>query len=290
MRFVVVLKLKEKNSAVTYLGVDEFGQVNPDEFRKAVNKNTCMVSIMHSNNEVGTINPIQELVRITREVAPNALFHTDCSQSAAKVQLDVKKLAVDFATLAGHKIYAPKGVGALYQRAGLEIKKFLYGAGQEMGYRAGTENVILNVGFGKACEIANKKLPKMSEELLRKREFLYNLIKTDLETAEGEFRVNGHPKERLPNTLSISFKGILASALLHEIKDELACSAGAACHSNEVKISRVLRAMKVPEEFAKGTVRLSVGSYTTEKQMKKGAKALCSQVKKMWAKMNKDIR
>jgi cysteine desulfurase len=242
---------------ITYVPVDACGIINLDALEKAITERTILISVMHANNEAGTIQPIGEIARIARK--RGILVHTDAAQSVGKLTVDVAELAVDLLTVAGHKLYAPKGIGALFIREGIELEKFMHGAGHEQGRRAGTENVIEIVGLGRACEAAKRDLAANMDRMKRTRDRLQE----GLLRAVADVRVNGHPDRRLPNTLSVSFKGIDAGALL-EAMEGLAASAGAACHGNSVELSRTLRAMAVPVEWARGTIRLSTGKYTTE--------------------------
>jgi len=238
---------------ITWLPVDEHGMIRVADFEAALRPETILASIMHANNEVGTIEPVADIARLAR--FRGVLVHTDAAQSAGKIPVDVKTLGADLLSIAGHKLYAPKGVGALYVRRGVRLEKFLHGAGQESGRRAGTENVLEIVGLGKACEIARRDLDRNMAHMRAMRDAL----EAGLRARVPEMRVNGHPTERLPNTLSVSFRGADASALLHAVADRVATSAGAACHAGSVEISQVLRAICLPEEWARGTLRLSTG-------------------------------
>jgi cysteine desulfurase len=219
---------------------------------------------MHANNEVGTIQPIAEIATIAKD--HGIVFHTDAAQSVGKIPTRVDDLAVHLLTIAGHKLYGPKGIGALYIRRGTQLEKLIHGADHEQGRRAGTENVLEIVGLGKACEIAKRDLNKNMAHLQKMRDLLYQ----ELQAEWGEIKLNGHPERRLPNTLSVSFKNIEANKLLAEI-DRVAVSAGAACHSHAVKVSSVLQAMKVELEYAMGTVRFSTGKMTTAEEVKESA-------------------
>ncbi|MCP4626600.1 MAG: cysteine desulfurase [bacterium] len=245
----------------TYLPVSQDGLVDPADVEKAVRPTTVLITIMHANNEVGTVQLIAEICRIAKQ--HDIAVHTDAAQSVGKIPTDVEQLGVDLLSVAGHKIYAPKGIGALYVRPPLVPEKFCHGAGQEMGRRAGTENVLEIVGLGKACEIAQRDLEKNMDHM----KFLRDRLHDGLLSRNLDIRLNGHPGARLPNTLSISFKGRDANRILEDIGLEVAASAGAACHSDSVRISHVLEAMDVPLEWAKGTVRFSVGRMTTEEDI-----------------------
>ena len=256
--------LAEKDFQATYLPVDHFAQVDPRTVEKAITSRTVLISIMHANNEVGTIQPIAEIATIAKDYG--IVFHTDAAQSVGKIPTRVDHLAVDLLTIAGHKLYGPKGIGALYIRRGTRLEKLIHGADHEQGRRAGTENVLEIVGLGKACEIAKRDLNKNMAHLQKTRDLLYQ----ELQAEWGELKLNGHPENRLPNTLSVSFRNIEANKLLAEI-DRVAVSAGAACHSHAVKVSSVLQAMKVELEYAMGTVRFSTGKMTTAEEVKETA-------------------
>ena len=249
--------LESAGFVVSYLPVDEFGRINTADVEAAIRPETILISIMHANNEVGTIEPIEEIAALAK--THDIVVHTDAAQSVGKIPVDVSRLGVDLLSIAGHKVYAPKGVGALYIRQGLGPAKLMHGAGQEMGVRPGTENVLEIVGLGKACEIARRDLEKNVAHLQAMRDRLYEGLKKHC----GNVRVNGHPQQRLPNTLSISFEGLEANRILDAIETEVAASAGAACHSDKVEVSAVLEAMHVPLQWAKGTLRLTTGRMTT---------------------------
>lgn len=243
--------------AVTIVPVDSDGLVRPADVAAAIRPETVMISIMHANNEVGTIQPIGEIAKLARK--RNILMHCDAAQSVGKISTRVEELGVDLLSLAGHKIYAPKGIGALYIREGIENEIFCHGAGQESGRRAGTENVLEIVGLGKACEIAALGL----EEHARQMREMRDRLEAGLAGALSDLRFNGHRRLRLPNTCSVSFLDLEANRILDEIGNKVAASAGAACHAGQVNISHVLTAMDVPERWAKGTLRFTTGKYTT---------------------------
>lgn len=258
---------------VTVVTVDRFGMVDPDDVRTAITPRTRLVSIMHSNNEVGTFNPIREIGAIGRE--RGVLVHTDTAQSLGKVAVDVNDLGVDLLTVAGHKLYAPKGVGALYVRRGVKLSNLIHGAGHEAGRRAGTENVPHLVGLGKAAELATCSLPTATERLRALRDRLHDRLIAAL----GERVVlNGHPERRLPNTLNLNFVGHIGEDLLTEVPG-VAASTGSACHAGLVTASPVLKAMGVPERLARGAVRLSVGRFTTEDEVDRAAERLIATAK-----------
>jgi cysteine desulfurase len=242
---------------ITYVPVDAFGIISMDALEKAITDKTVLISVMHANNETGTVQPLGEIARMAR--GRGILCHTDAAQSVGKIPVDAARLGVDLLSVAGHKLYAPKGIGALFIREGVELEKFMHGAGHERGKRAGTENVIEIAGLGMACEAAKRDLAVDMGLMKQSRDRLQEGLLGAVEDA----RVNGHPEERLPNTLSMSFKGVDAGALLQAMEG-LAASAGAACHGNSVELSRTLRAMAVPVEWARGTIRLSTGKYTSQ--------------------------
>jgi len=260
--------LRRLGTQVTILGVDRFGMVDPDDVRKAITPRTRLVTVMHSNNEVGTLLPIREIASVCRE--HGVLVHTDCAQSLGKVPVSVRELGVDFLTVAGHKLYAPKGVGALYVRRGVTVEPLIHGAGHESGRRAGTENVPYIVGLGVAAEVAAKSLPGAADGLRQLRDRLHQ----KLQAALGERLVlNGHPEKRLPNTLNVNFAGHVGAEFLAKVPG-VAASTGSACHEGKVTQSAVLCAMGVPPEVGKGAVRLTVGRYTTEDELDRAAELL----------------
>lgn len=267
--------LETQGYAVTYVPVDEHGMVHPEEVERSLRDETILISIMHANNEVGTIQPINEISALahSRRIA----MHTDAAQSVGKVPCRVDDLGVDMLTIAGHKLYAPKGVGALYLRDGIKLEPLLHGAGHEQGRRASTENVMEIAGLGKACELIEQTGPAKHKHLSSLRDSLYNQLMAKV----PNLRLNGHPDLRLPNTLSISFAGINATELLTELHDKVAVSAGAACHASSVTISHVLEAMQVPAEWAMGTIRFSVGSPTTQAEIDSAVDLIAAAVQRL---------
>jgi len=251
--------LEAEGFRVTVLPVDASGLVDPADLERAIMPDTSLVTVMHANNEVGTIMPIAELAEIAHR--HGALMHTDAAQSAGKILVNVDALGVDLLSIAGHKLYAPKGIGALYVRSGVQLAKLLHGAAHESGRRPGTENVLEIVGLGRACELAGRDLQENMTHFQAMRDRLHQGLLREL--GEEAVRLNGHPEKRLPNTLSVSFRGVEANTLLSEIGEQVAASAGAACHADEVDVSAVLEAMQVPVEWAMGTVRFSTGRATT---------------------------
>ncbi|MBD3385461.1 selenide, water dikinase SelD [candidate division KSB1 bacterium] len=256
-----VCRYLEKNGfRLSVIGVDEFGVVDLQALQNAITEETILITIMHANNEVGTIQPIREIVELAK--AHHIIVHTDAAQSVGKIDTDVRALGVDLLSVAGHKLYAPKGIGALYIRHGVDLEKFVHGADHEQNLRAGTENVLEITGLGQACEVAKMNLAGYQTHMQSMRDRLHAGLKQRL----ANLKVNGHPQKRLPNTLSLSFASIEANVLLDEL-DQVAASAGAACHSDTIDISPTLAAMKVPEHFAMGTIRFSTGRFTTEKEI-----------------------
>jgi len=252
--------LEGQGLRVTYLPVDGYGQVDPDDVSRAITPRTILISIMHANNEVGTIQPIAAIGAIARE--RGIYFHTDAAQSVGKIPTEVDQLRVDLLTVAGHKLYAPKGIGALYVRRGTRIAPLIHGAGHEGGRRAGTENVAGIVGLGQACAIAAQTMAETGERLRALRDRLHR----GLAARVGGLRLNGHPTQRLPNTLNLSFEGLDAHALLAALP-EIAASTGSACHAGATEPSPVLTAMGLPTEIALGAVRFSLGKQNDQQEI-----------------------
>jgi cysteine desulfurase len=267
--------LEGEGFETTQVSVDNFGMVDPEQVQWALRPDTILVTIMHANNEVGTVQPIAHIAGLAR--ARGITMHTDAAQSLGKIPADVSTLGVDLLSVAGHKLYAPKGVGALYIREGLMPDTFCHGAGQEKGLRAGTENVPGIVGLGKACEIAARDLAGAADRMRDLREKLHKGIVSRI----ADVRLNGHPERRLPNTLNLSFKGVEANRLLEEIGLDVAASAGAACHAGSVAISHVLDAMCVPMEWAKGALRFTVGRMTTAEEIDEAVAVVAMAVAKI---------
>ncbi len=267
--------LEDNGCELTCLPVNNQGLVSVSDVAAAIKPNTILITIMHANNEVGTIQPIAEIAGIAKN--RGILLHTDAAQSIGKIPCEVDTLAVDLLSIAGHKVYAPKGVGALYIRDGIKLPNLMHGAGQESGGRPGTENVLEIVGLGKACEIAQRNLDRNRSHMQQMRDRLWEGIKKEC----APIRLNGHPDQRLPNTLSISFRDLEANRILEEIGLEVAASAGAACHSDKVEVSQVLKAMQVPLEWAKGTLRLTTGRMTTAADIDEAVQVISDAVIKL---------
>lgn len=243
---------------VTYLGVDEKGRLDLDEYKDALSPDTALVSIMYANNEVGNIYPIQRLAELARE--RGILFHTDAVQAVGKIPIDLEHIPVDMLSLSGHKIHAPKGIGALYIRKGVRFRSFIRGGHQERGRRAGTENVPYIVGLGVAAKLSREfmKYERVDVALLRDR------MEKGLLESIPECRVNGDVENRLPNTSNISFKNVEGEAILLMLdRLGIAASSGSACTSGSLEPSHVLRAMGIPFNYAHGSIRLSLSRYTT---------------------------
>jgi len=271
----VCRRLLAEGFRLTVLPVDGRGLVSPDDLGNAITSDTILVSVMHANNEVGTIQPIKELAEIAH--AAGALMHTDAAQSVGKTPVDVAQLGVDLLSVAGHKVYAPKGVGALYIREGLFIEPLMYGAGQESGRRPGTENVLEIVALGAAAEIASRELHSNMAHYRMTRDRLWDQLLTRL--GAGGLCANGHPAHGLANTLSVSFRDVESDRLLGAIGNRVAVSAGAACHAQSVSISSVLQAMDLPLEWARGTIRFSVGRGTTLDEVDEAADVVAEAVR-----------
>jgi cysteine desulfurase len=251
--------LEHLGARVTYLPVDDTGRIDPNDLREAITPRTILVSIMHANNEVGTIEPIDDCVQIARE--HDVLFHTDAAQSAGKVPTDVNELGADLLSIAGHKLYAPKGIGVLFVRRGVRLEPLIHGAGHEGGRRAGTESALLAAGLGKACELARDLAPMDRVRTLRDH-FWQELQKR----FGNRIVLNGHPTYRLPNTLNVSFVGRIGAEILARLGG-VAASTGSACHSGRIELSPVLEAMGVAPEIGMGAIRFSLGRTTARDEI-----------------------
>jgi cysteine desulfurase len=251
--------LERLGGSVTSLPVDRTGRVDPEDVRRAITPQTVLISVMHANNEVGTIQPIEEIGALAR--GHGIRFHTDAAQSVGKILTRVDTLGVDLLSIAGHKLYAPKGVGALYVRSGVELEPVIHGAGHALGRRAGTESAMLAVGLGTACAIAADLAQMQRIQALRDRFW------QTLQDRFGDSVVlNGHATHRLPNTLNVSFVGRIGADILGQI-DGVAASTGSACHSGRIELSPVLAAMGVSESVGVGAIRFSLGRDTTSDEI-----------------------
>ena len=270
--------LEAKGFRVTYLPVDDRGMVDPEAIREAVTDRTVLISIMHANNEIGTIEPIREIGYIARQ--RGIVMHTDAVQTVGKIPVRVDDLNVDLLSLAAHKLYGPKGTGALYVRRKTPLAPVLFGGRQEGGRRTGTENVPGIVGLGKACEIAARDLPFQMDRL----NTLRNSLKKRIVENIPDLAVNGHPFRRLPHILSVSFRSLSGETIVRELDERgIAASAGAACTADAVTVSHVLAALNVPREFAMGTVRFSLGRGNREAEISHAADVLKEIVEKLRA-------
>ena len=251
--------LERLGATVTYLPVDGFGRVDPDDVRKALRPSTVLVSVMHANSEVGTIQAIEEIAQIAHEAG--ILLHSDAAQSVGKLSFTVRGLGVELLSVAGHKLYAPKGVGVLYIRDGVSLEPLIHGAGHESGRRAGTENVLLEVALGVACDAARQW--SGLDRVLGLRDRFWELLQNKF---ADRVVLNGHPLERLPNTLNVSFVGQVGAEILGRLPG-VAASTGSACHAGSVEMSPVLRAMGVAPEIGMGAIRFSLGRTTTREEI-----------------------
>ena len=251
--------LEKLGAQVTYLPVDGYGRVDPEDVRRGLRAETVLISVMHANNEVGTIQPIAEIAEMVR--GTGILLHTDAAQSLGKVACNVTELGVDLLSVAGHKLYAPKGVGALYIREGVLLEPLIHGAGHENGRRAGTENVLLNTALGVACDLAANRVGMESVRILR--DYFWDHLRS---TFGDRVVLIGHPTERLPNTLNVGFVEKVGAEILGRMP-RVAASTGSACHSGSVEMSPVLRAMKIPENIAMGAICFSLGRGTTREEI-----------------------
>lgn len=258
--------LEQCGAAITRLPVNRHGLVDPDDVRRAIRPDTALISIMHANNEVGTIQPLVEIAAIAHE--HDVLVHSDAAQTVGKIPVDVESLGVEFLSVAGHKFYGPKGVGALFVREGIELEPLLHGAGHEAGRRAGTENILEIVGLGAACELAHAWIDDRSVADLCAH--LWRFLETSL---GDQVVLNGHPTTRLPNTLNVGFRGRTGGEMLAAMPN-VAVSTGAACHAVSLQISDVLAAMDVPRDAALGAVRFSLGRHTTRDEIDHVARAI----------------
>ncbi len=257
---------------VTYLPVDSEGRVNPADVEAAIDGSTVLITVMHANNETGTLQPLKEIAEIAQR--RGVLLHTDAAQSVGKIATRVNELGVDLLTIAGHKVYAPKGIGALYIRRGLQLEPVIYGGGQESGRRAGTENVAYMVALGTACELAHEQLVESQARLRHLRDELHHRLEQAL---PGHLSLNGHPGERLPNTLNISVEGIVGEEVL-AATPEIASSTGSACHEGSTDPSPVLMAMGQTRAHALGALRLTLGRWSSAEDVEQAVRLLARSV------------
>lgn len=268
--------LEKQGFEITYLNVDKNGFIDLNELRNTIREDTILISIMFANNEIGTIEPIEDIAEIAK--SKNIIFHTDAVQAVGNVKIDVKKMNIDMLSISSHKIYGPKGVGALYISENIEIEKFLNGGHQEKNIRASTENVPGIVGFGKAAEMANSNL----DNHIRKLKELKNYYVENIITAIPDTKINGAVNARLPGNSNISFKNINSSDLLLELDNSGICaSGGSACNSKEPTPSHVLNAMGVESEWINGAIRVTFGDFNTKEEVDYLIKNIAESVKKL---------
>ena len=251
--------LEKLGFEITYLSVDKNGRIDLDELKNAIKETTILISVMFANNEIGTIEPVKEIAKIAKE--HNIYFHTDAVQAVGNVKIDVKELGVDMLSLSGHKLYGPKGIGALYIKEGTNIEKLIHGGGQELGKRAGTENVPSIVGLGKAMEIAYRDFDKNNSKILALREYFI----TEVERRIPDVKLNGHRKLRLPGNINFSFNGVDGGILLEMLNlHGISASSGSACSARNVKPSHVLKAIGLDDNTIKSSLRFSLGVENTK--------------------------
>ena len=251
--------LEKQGFEVSYINVDEEGIIKLEELKKEIRPTTILISVMSANNEVGTIQPIEEIAKIAHE--NNVVFHTDAVQAVGNMLIDVSKMGIDMLSISGHKINAPKGIGALYIKNGIQLEKIINGGHQEKDKRAGTENVAGIVGIGKACEIANKNLEAHIKNLAKLRDYYINRLQKEI---PDKIRINGSMEKRLPGNANISFEGVNSSELIFKLDEKGICvSSGSACSSGNSKPSHVLTAMGVPEKYLNSAVRTTFGDNNT---------------------------
>lgn len=256
--------LETKGIKVIYVPVDEYGMIDLDFLQRAITPQTALISIMHANNELGTIQPIEQVTRIAQEKA--VLVHTDAVQTFGKIDVNVRKLGVDLLSISAHKIYGPKGVGALYVRKGTKIKPLIHGGHQEREMRAGTENTIGIVGFGEAVRVMREKGPGDKKRI----EKLAERLKQGIEASIPKVKFNGHPEKRIKGTLNFSFLGLEAEAILLALATKDICvSTGSACSEGAEEVSHVLAAIGLKPEIARSSIRMSLGRFNTEEEIEK---------------------
>lgn len=254
--------LEKQGFKVTYLEVDQDGLIDLNRLEESITGETFLISIMFANNEIGTIEPIDQIAKIAKK--HNIIFHTDAVQATGNIKIDVKELGIDMLSMSGHKIYAPKGIGAIYIKKGIEVNRFLDGGHQEKNKRSGTENVAEIVGLGKACEIAEQNLEQYQHKLLNLRECFLNQVKENFK----EVKINGSLENRLPGNCNICFRGIESNEILFKLDEvEICASGGSACSSGDNAVSHVLTAIGVPSEWANGVLRITFGDSNTKEDV-----------------------
>jgi cysteine desulfurase len=270
--------LEKSRITVTYLPVDKYGMVDPEDVKKTITSRTILISVMHANNEIGSIQPVAEIGRIARE--EGIYFHTDAVQTAGNFPVDVNELGVDLLSMSAHKLYGPKGTGALYVRQGTTISPFIHGGGQEKGRRAGTENVPGIIGFGKAAEIARREMPAEAERLTALRDTFIAGLRQRIEN----IHLNGHPVQRLPNNVNISISYLEGESIILSLDlQSIYVSTGSACSSGDMEPSHVLLAAGCPPELARGSLRFTLGKWTTEEEINRVLEVLPPVVQKLRA-------
>ena len=254
--------LERQGFKVSYINVDNEGKIDLQELVQEITNNTILISVMFANNEIGTIQPIEEIAKIAKK--HNIIFHTDAVQACGNLPIDVKKLGIDLLTISGHKIYAPKGVGALYVKNGIDFERIIDGGGQERGKRSGTENVPQIVGLGKACELANLEMETHTTKLRQLRDYFIEKIEKEIPTA----KLNGSRDNRLPGNSNFSFKNVDGQTLLLKLDQKGICvSSGSACSAGNTAPSHVLTAIGLDKEYAQGTIRVTFGKYNTKEEV-----------------------
>lgn len=254
--------LKTQGFDITYLNVDENGVVNLEELERSISDKTILISIMFANNEIGTIEPIEKIAKIAHN--RNIIFHTDAVQAVGNVSINVREMGIDMLSMSGHKIYGPKGTGALYVKEGVKLVKFMNGGGQEKNKRAGTENVAGIVGLGKACELSYKNI----DEHIKKLSFLRDYYEQEIKKYIDNIKINGDIGNRLPGNSNISFKGVEGSTLLLELDNRGICASSAsACSSGDTKPSHVLISIGLKEEWSKGALRVTFGEFNNKDEI-----------------------
>lgn len=255
-------RLEKEGCRISFLPVDKYGFVNPEDLKKEISNDTCLITIMYANNEVGTIQSIKKMVRIARE--KNIIFHTDAVQAVGKIPIDVRELGVDLLSISSHKINGPKGVGALYIRNGVAISPLILGGGQESGLRSGTENVASIIGFGMACELAKNNMSENTDYLKRLTKRLTTRVLDEIPATT----LNGHPDMRTPNNTHFTFLGVNGEDLIIKLdENKISASTGSACSVKIQKASHVLKAMGFSHEQVTGSLRLTVGITNTEQEI-----------------------
>ena len=267
--------LRGRGFEVTFVRASRDGRITPEDIKKAIRRETLLVTVMHANNETGVLQPVEEIGLLAREAG--IAFHTDAAQTIGKVPVSVAKLNVDMLTVVSHKFYGPKGIGALYIRRGLRVSPILFGAGHERGMRPGTENVPGVVGLGKACEMARLYTTDRASHMKKLTDTLFAGLKKGIEG----IRLNGHETLRLPNTLNVSIPGVDAIDLLERIRGRVAATAGSACHSGQKSPSPVLTAMGISEADALSSIRLSTGKDNTEEEIREAIGVIVDTVKEL---------